>query len=137
MHILRTIGLVIATISLVIATAMPVNADYARGDYVGAELHSLIQGFSRDAIWGRWEVRYPSTYDGDGILAAKVRDVHTDGSCVSAVYRDGGVAFTQARSCYGWTNHLFFDQTGDSNAYVRLNRTRFSDAVIWYETTGY
>lgn len=97
----------------------------------------IEQGLSQTEVWGQWAIQYPSTYDGDCIIAARVLDRRTDGSCVSAVYRDGGRNYTQAYSCRGWARHLFYDQTGDSQALVRVNRTRHRDRAHWYEIVGY
>lgn len=104
---------------------------------MGPDLFYVEQGFHEDLIWGQWGIRYWSTYDGDGIIAARVRDVHTDGSCVSAVYEDGGEEYVQAVLCRGWVNHLFYDQTGDSTASIRINRTRYLDHEHWYDIYGY
>lgn len=86
--------------------------------------------------WGIWAVQYPSTYDGDGIIAAKVRDVRTDGRCVRAFYRDGGRTYLQAVSCYRWAPHLFYDQTGDSWAQVALQRYPWA-GLDWDVLGGY
>ncbi len=136
MKTIRSLTGVIAALSLVIATALPANA----GQVINFDqsLIVVVDGKLKEIPWGLWSIRYRSTYDGDGIIAAKVRDVHTDKSCVTAVYEDGKRDYVQARSCRHWTNHLFFDQTGDSQAWVRVNRTRFpDDPAIWWEITGY
>lgn len=127
MRIRRALIAVFMAISLVTAPVMPVEA---------AQWISITQSVD-GTDWGVWRTQYASTYDGDGCIAAKVRDVHTDGSCVQAVYHDGGRAYVQATSCYGWTNHLFWDQTGDSRSFVRLNRTNHADPWIWWQITGY
>ncbi len=98
--------------------------------------NTFVAGEWEYTPWGRWAIQYPSTYDGDGIIAAKVRDVLTDGSCVTAIYRDGGQNYPQATSCRHWTNHLFFDQTGNSSALVRVNRNQ-PDTRIWVVISGY
>ncbi len=136
MKTIRRLSGVIAALSLVIASALPAHAANLRDFSQGFRV--FVAGEWEYTPWGKWEIQYPSTYDGDGIIAAKVRDVHTDGSCVTAVYEDGGRDYVQAWSCRRWTNHLFFDQTDDSQAWVRVNRTRFpGDAKIWWEITGY
>jgi len=127
MRAIRALTAVVLAISLVMSPAMPVNA----------QQWSWITQEVGDTTWGIWRIQYASTYDGDGIIAATVRDLHTDGSCVQAVYEDGGTDHVQGTSCYSWDPHLFFDQTGDSQAWVRLNRTRHDDPEIWWNITGY
>jgi len=127
MRILRAVSAVIVTLSLLLSTSVPVSAH---------ERQYFSQGTNTDD-WGEWQVQYPETYDGDGIIAASVHDMFTDGSCVWAVYRDGDRIHHQARSCWRWTDHLFYDQTGDSDAWVRLRRTRHSDQERWKHISGY
>lgn len=125
MRILRSINGVVVALSLLLSTSVPATAH---------EREYFSDGYPD---WGEWEVQYLSTYDGDGIIAASVRDVLTDGSCVWAVYRDGDRIYHQARSCWRWTDHLFYDQTGDSDAWVRLRRTRHADRERWKHISGY
>jgi len=127
MQAVRVLTAVVTAISLVMAPAM--SADAAQRAWITQSVG--------DTVWGIWAIQYSSTYDGDGIIAATVRDLHRDGSCVQAVYEDGGDEFVQGTSCYRWDPHLFFDQTGDSEAWVRVNRTRHDDPEIWWQITSY
>jgi len=130
MRILRAIVAVTATLSLLFTTSMPVSAD---------EIWFFSGRTAAGAVYGYWGIQYPETYDGDGIIAASVRDARTDGSCVSAIYRDGGRNYTQAVSCYQWADHLFYDQTCrcHASALVRVNRTRYNDPIRWRHISGY
>lgn len=124
----RTVGTCLLTFLLVVAMAVPAYAH-------------VVFAFSQSSggvVWGRWSVQNVGTYDGDGIIAAKVDDVDppADGSCVSAIYRDGGNTFNQAQSCNNWVNHLFFDQTGNSSAEVRVDRSN-PDPAGWVHISGY
>jgi len=127
MRILRVFSAVVVTLSLLVSTAVPANA------------HAVwaFQQSANGEVWGQWSVQFGGTYNGDGVISARVRDVFTDGSCVSAVYRDGGANFVQAVSCRHWANHRFFDQTGDSSARVRVNRTQIADPLLWVHISGY
>ena len=113
-------------LALVFAMAVPALAH---------QVSYFAQG-AGGSVWGQWAQQYPSTYDGDGIIAAKVDDALTDGSCVSAIYRDGGSTYNQATSCSSWVNHLFYDQTGNSSSEVRVNRS-YPDTLVWVHISGY
>ncbi len=139
MRFLRALSGVIAALSLVVATAAPVSTH--SGPNHQEDVWGLLVNFhehvDEDTVWGKWRIQFPGTYNWDGIISASVRDVHTDGNCVWAVYRDGGQNFHQAQSCRHWTNHLFFDQTGNSWAQVRVNRPGINDPVDWRVIVAY
>lgn len=116
------------TLSLLLSTSVPVSAH---------QVWYIWQPTASGEIFGHWGIQHPSTYDGDGIIAASVVDVLTDRSCVWAVYWDGGQSHHQAKSCRYWTDHLFYDQTGNSSALVRVNRERHSDPYNWIHISGY
>lgn len=133
MKILRTISAVIAALSLMLSTSLPAHPLEV---WRGGDLVYFDQSTDGDR-WGQWGIQYASTYDGDGIIAARVRDLFTDGSCVSAVYSDGGRNYVQGVSCGRWAYHRFYDQTGDSIAWVKMNRTRIDDPQHWKRITGF
>jgi len=126
MRIRRALIAGVAGISLLLAPVSPV---------VGNQLPSFQE--PENYPWGIWSIRYPSTYNGDGIIAAKVRDVFTDGSCVQAVYVDGDTDYLQAVSCRYWANHLFYDQTADSSAFVYITRPVYPDGDYLHWISGY
>ncbi len=102
-------------------------------------------GYSVDTGWGREEPYgspqcgpdgYAYPYGNNGHYRGIVKDILTDGSCVSVRYSDGSYYRIQATSCdaAGYI-HSFYDQTGNYSAYARLERNQGVSG--WYYSNGY
>jgi hypothetical protein len=126
----------LAAVTTLVGSASPADAyctltdEYTRSIsiYWGQE-----EGYG-DPQCGHAGWAYP--YGNDGHYRGRVRDVYTDGSCVSVRYADGSYYGVQASSCdsAGVVYH-FYDQNGDYAAYVRIERS--SGASSWYLSNGY
>jgi hypothetical protein len=77
--------------------------------------------------WGLEQSQNSTTCNADGIYAGKVRDGVDDGSCVWVQFIEWGTGtYTQQTSCSttSWSNYLWYDQTGNTDALIRLCRNQ-------------
>lgn len=133
------VGVALALLGASVFTFAPTNpaSAYCR---LGDE-YTLTYSLS----WGREEgygdpqcgsAGWAYPYGNNGHYRGRVRDMVTDGSCVSVRYSDGSYNGVQASSCdsAGIVYH-FYDQTGDYASYFRLERNQGPSS--WVYTIGY
>ena len=77
--------------------------------------------------WGRERSQNSATCNNDGIYAGEVGDFLNDGSCVWVQFIEWGTGtYTQQTSCSTttWASYLWYDQTGNTDALIRLCRNQ-------------
>jgi hypothetical protein len=129
--VLAVLPMLATSVAVVSLSASSAQASCVLGPYTQS---IYIGGIKR----GVEEVRSSTTCNADGVYLGRVRDTHTDGSCLSVRYYDPDFVGTMATSCdsagYGYT---FWDQDGDKYAEFRGRLTATGSLSPYYSTFAF